>query len=112
MGIANAIGHLFVGGVVLVYGIGLILRRKGDVGIGGGRMGGMPLIRTEISGTAAVFLGVCLVIGGSLTAFSFVFEWLADTFSAEFFYRLPGIGVMIIVVGIMVSGIINSFLDR
>lgn len=100
----DSLMRLLVGGVFIVYGIVTLRRQKARVGFG--RNG--SFLPITIYGFGAVFLGICLIIGGTLFGLSFVFYRLNDLLSFSFFLEIPAIGILIMFIGIIVSPILSS----
>ncbi len=98
---------LGIGGVFAVFGIFTIIRRSAEIDCSG-KTGMAPLSIVRITGRGAVVLGVMLVVGGTLLGASFLFYWLGDLFSSDFFFSIPVIGIVIIFTGIMVSPILST----
>lgn len=102
---------LLFGVVIAICGAAILLRRKTEIGFGG-RAVSKPLFYLKLSRITAVILAVGFISGGIAIAFPSAYELLsAKPLQNDLPFRVPLIGLGLIVVGIVataVSGVLGT----
>lgn len=100
MDVSEAFGYGVVGTVFALYGLSMMIRQKGHIGIG------RPAIQTfEVTGLLAKIIGGSVFIAGILFGSRFIFALMS--LSSSLTERLPLIGMLIVLAGVIFGTILQ-----